>query len=415
MKVNQWTIKLAAAGVISFGAVAQADEKPSHQVLTAVSSTALSGYVSTSAHWNPGKANGFAAGTGSSYLAGKGDGVNVDVVNLTVSKALDEGEWSAGYTAELWLGPDATIIGNGIGGAGGAVSLKQAYVALNVPVGNGITVKMGAFDTLLGYESANSIDNPNYSRSYGYTIEPTQHEGIVASYKVCDGLSVRAGVANTRNAALGARTGGVGVGAAQSERTYLAGISLTAPDSWGFLKGAALHAGVVDGRVGGTRPTAGGTGDITSYHVGATVPTPWESVKTGVSWDHLQIDKRAGVLTADSDAIGLYASFANVGVEKLTLNTRVEYFDNGGGAVLLGGAGVGAAGVAGNGAAEVLAVTLTADYQLWANVVSRLEYRWDHDASGGRHLPGNLNGVSGAAGVGANNAHLVALNIVYKF
>ena len=55
MKVNQWTLGLAAAGVISFGAVAQAEEKPSHQVLTAISSTALSGYVSTSATWQPGK------------------------------------------------------------------------------------------------------------------------------------------------------------------------------------------------------------------------------------------------------------------------------------------------------------------------------------------------------------------------
>ena len=413
MKVNQWTIKLAAAGVISFGAVAQADEKPTHQVLTAVSSTALSGYVSTSAHWNPGKANGFAAGTGSAYLAGKGDGFNVDVVNLTVSKPLDEGQWSAGYTAELWLGPDAIGIGNGVGAAAGAgVSIKQAYVALNVPVGNGITVKMGAFDTNIGYEAANSPDNPNYSRSYGYTIEPTQHTGLLASYKVCDALSVNGGVANTRTAALINRTG---AGAAQSERTYLAGITLTAPDSLGFLKGAVLNAGVVDGRAAGTRPTAGGTGDVTSYYVGATVPTPWESVKTGVAWDHLQIDKRAGVLTADSDSIAAYVSFNNVGIDKLKLNARVEYFDNGGGAVALGGAGVGKAGVAGAGAAEVLATTLTADYQLWANVVSRLEYRWDHDASGGRHLPGNLNGVTGAAGVGANNAHLVALNIVYKF
>ena len=116
MKVNQWTLGLAAAGVISFGAVAQAEEKPSHQVLTAISSTALSGYVSTSAHWNPGKDNGFGAGTGSAYLAGKGDGVNVDVVNITISKPLDEGQWSAGYTAELWLGPDAAVIGNAVGG-----------------------------------------------------------------------------------------------------------------------------------------------------------------------------------------------------------------------------------------------------------------------------------------------------------
>ena len=95
MKVNQWTLGLAAAGVISFGAVAQAEEKPSHQVLTAVSSTALSGYVSTSATWSPGKA---AAAPGYSYSAGKNDGFNLNVVDLTISKPLDEGQWASGYT-----------------------------------------------------------------------------------------------------------------------------------------------------------------------------------------------------------------------------------------------------------------------------------------------------------------------------
>ena len=88
MKVNQWTLGLAAAGVISFGAVAQAEEKPSNQVLTAVSSTQISGYVSTSAHWNPGQSTGFAGDAGSSYLAGKGDGFNLDVIQLTISKPL---------------------------------------------------------------------------------------------------------------------------------------------------------------------------------------------------------------------------------------------------------------------------------------------------------------------------------------
>ena len=107
-----------------------------------------------------------------------------------------------------------------------------------------------------------------------------------------------------------------------------------------------------------------------------------------------------------------------LGIEKLKLNTRVEYFDNGSAALAaLGGAasaGRGRANVAGVGAAEVLAATITADYQLWKNVISRLEYRWDHDASGGKHLPGNVNS-GGLGGAGNNNAHLVALNLIYKF
>jgi len=43
-----------------------------------------------------------------------------------------------------------------------------------------------------------------------------------------------------------------------------------------------------------------------------------------------------------------------------------------------------------------------------------LEYRWDHDCSAGSHLPGNVNS-GGLAGAGNNNAHLIALNLIYKF
>jgi hypothetical protein len=64
MKLNQWTIALAAAGVVSLGAVVQAEEAQQH-VLTALSSTTLSGYVSTSAIWKFGTGN--AAMPGRSY------------------------------------------------------------------------------------------------------------------------------------------------------------------------------------------------------------------------------------------------------------------------------------------------------------------------------------------------------------
>jgi len=55
-KVNKWTLGLAAVGLVSLPAVVQAEEKP-NQLLTALSSTTISGYVDTSAHWNPGTGN----------------------------------------------------------------------------------------------------------------------------------------------------------------------------------------------------------------------------------------------------------------------------------------------------------------------------------------------------------------------
>jgi len=402
MKVNQWTLGLAAAGVISFGAVAQAEEKPSHQVLTAVSSTALSGYVSTSATWSPGKA---AAAPGYSYSAGKNDGFNLNVVDLTISKPLDEGQWASGYTAELWMGPDAVGLGNAIAGAANAstIAIKQANVALNAPVGNGLSLRLGVFDCPLGYEAANAGDNPNYTRSYGYSIEPTSLTGLLASYKVCDGFSLSAAVANQLAATINTRSGAV-----QSQKAYCLAATLTAPDSWGFLKGAALTAGAIDG-ISTVVGNAGVIPDATLIYLGATIPTPWETVKLGASWDHLQLDGNATTgKIKDTDAFAVYASFS--GIDKLKINTRLEYIDNGGaavGGIAFGGAGSGRA--AGSANAEVAAVTVTLDYALWANVISRLEYRLDHDCSGGRNLPGAT-----AAG-GYNNSQLLALNVIYKF
>jgi len=422
MKVNQWTLGLAAAGVISFGAVAQADEKPTQNVLTLVSSTVLSGYVNTSATWSPGKAAaapGYAYGNNTAAAGGvgtvsKNDGFNLNVVDLMVSKATDESAWSAGYTAELWIGPDAQTLGNGTGSTTSTdLAIKQAYVALNAPIGNGINFKMGVFDSPLGYEAANAGENPNYTRSYGYTIEPTSLTGLLASYKVCDALSLSAAIANTYNASVNVRASGV-----QSQKTYCVAATITAPDSFGFLKGAALNVGAISGINTASPVAAGGAGvspNTTLLYVGATIPTPWETLKAGASWDHLQFERTTGINTTDVDSIALYTSFT--GINKLKINTRVEYLDNNNGYIALGGPGaIATKGAAsGNAKAEVVAATVTLDYSLWANVITRLEYRLDHDVSHGHNLPGNANSGAVGAAAGNNNAQLVALNVIYKF
>jgi hypothetical protein len=45
---------------------------------------------------------------------------------------------------------------------------------------------MGVFNTIIGYESFESYLNPNYGRSYGWQIEPTQHTGLLASYQLSE-------------------------------------------------------------------------------------------------------------------------------------------------------------------------------------------------------------------------------------
>ncbi|HEY6167798.1 MAG TPA: outer membrane beta-barrel protein [Verrucomicrobiae bacterium] len=387
---------MAAAGVVSLGAVAQAEEAKS-TVQTALSHTVLSGYVNTALHWNPGNVDSQAlyAFSKDAFGGTKDDGFNLNVIDITLEKPLDEGQWSAGYKAELWVGPDAATLGTDTyyGTSGGNFAIRNAYVSLRTPIGNGIDWKIGVWDTIIGYETQNAGENPNYTRSWGHTIEPTQHTGILGSYKAADWLSIAAGVANTTDARINGRVG-TSKGD-QTVKTYMGSVALTAPESFGSLKGATLYAGIVEGQ-----PSGGAIPDRTWIYVGATVPTPLKGLTTGVAWDHLNLDGPASGAggTHDTDVFAAYLSYQ--ATEKLKVNGRLEYIYWG------DVAGLSSAGptpyTPGD---EFLGVTVTADYALWANVISRVEYRWDHDLgrNGGGHFSEG------------NNEHLLALNVIYKF
>src|SRR6266496_1781142 len=273
MKFNQWTLALAAGGVVSLGSIAQAEEKPTSQVLTAVSSTTLSGYVDTSAIWKFGTGNANlpgrafdGAGSGGPGSNNKLDGFNLNVAEIQLEKPLSEEQWAAGYRVQLLVGPDANNYNLSPTSTGSSdFSLKDAYVALRVPVANGIDFKVGSFTTVVGYESFESYLNPNYSRSFGWQLEPTQHTGVLASYKATDAVSFSAGVANTWGAGINARPVRTGGTAKESEKTYMASVSVTAPESWGFLKDSAWYFGIIDGLAGNTSGSnAGNSKDTTT-------------------------------------------------------------------------------------------------------------------------------------------------------
>lgn len=413
--MNKWTIALAAAGVVSFGAFVQAEEAAKNQVQTLLSSTTLSGYVSSSAIWKFGTGNNNMPGRSYDGVQ-KQDGFNLDVVKLSLEKPLDEGNWSAGYRVDMLFGPDAYLYnpsfatdfgdqnGNGVINNDfnfADFGLQQAYVDLRAPIGNGLDFKVGTFDTCIGYEVFDSWRNPNYSRSYGYFIEPLSHTGLLASYQVAEWLSVSAGVANTWNTGINARPtrGGGAALAAESDKTYLGSIALTAPESFGALKGATLYAGIVDGIDSSNDNT-----DTTSYYVGATVPTPLEGLAVGASYDYRGTKNKNGIASTYANATGAYVSYQ--ATEKLKLNLRGEYASGSIGTWDFNT--VKAAGGADN--EQFLGVTTTVDYALWANVITRAEFRWDHDMSGGQPAFGGVNAFGGD-----KNALSLALNVIYKF
>jgi len=413
MKFNKWTLGLAAVGVVSLASVAKADEKLS-VVQTALSSTTISGYVDTSAQWNFGTGNvdnpPYAYGG-----AGKADGFNLNVVQLTIAKPLDESEWASGYKVDLWFGPDANTLGTGsafsgdVGNENADLAIKQAYVALRTPVGNGIDWKIGVFDTIIGYESSESPNNPNFTRSYGYTIEPTTHTGLLGTYRVCEEFSLSAGVANTFGPQINGRAhpnagGGLSSGPkAESYKTYMASIALTAPQSWGWAAGSTAYAGVINGFNDPGSLSNTGQGNQTSWYSGATLATPVTGLKCGASFDYLDSHSTgAAAIGHDAYAIGAYASYQ--ATEKLSLHARGELLtsqDPGTGVFAPLGA------VAGKDNSQIWAFTGTVQYDLWQNVISRLEFRWDHGDE--------AKYFGGTTPNSRKNAYMVAANVVYKF
>src|SRR5215831_10842779 len=198
MKYNAWTLALIGTGIINVPAISQAEESTNAvpALLTGLSATTLSGYVDTSAHWNFGTGNAnLPTYTPNAQPGGtKADGFNLNLVALTINKPVGEGEWGAGYNATLLFGPDAvgynpTFTSTGLND----FSLKDTYVALHAPLGNGLDFKLGTFTEILGYEVYETGNNPNYTRSYGYMIEPTPVTGLFGTYQVCPAVSANFG------------------------------------------------------------------------------------------------------------------------------------------------------------------------------------------------------------------------------
>lgn len=414
MKFNKWTLGLAAVGVVSLASAAKAQET-ANTVLTALSSTTISGYVDTSAQWN--------FGTGNSYNppysfggASKADGFNLDVVQLSIAKPMDESEWAAGYQVDLWFGPDAnslgtqSVFGSGSNASMGDFAIRQAYLSLRTPIGNGIDWKFGVFDTIIGYESVASPNDPNYTRSYGQSIEPQTHTGILGTYRINDNISVAAGIANTIGPKINDRAFAPIVpysqgNKAESYKTYMASLALTAPDSMGFLAGSTLYAGLVNGFSGSYGQNQ------SSWYVGSTLASPVTGLRFGIAFDYLSVHNWQDTFGPNNPndgnawSLGLYASYQ--ATEKLSLHARFEYLDD--------QANYFGYPYGNNSGFKVEELTLTAQYDLWKNVLSRVEFRWDHGDNGkffGGHYNSNTSSFSGPD---RRNAVMLAANLIYKF
>jgi len=381
MKMNKWTVGLAAAGVVSLASTAQAEE---NSVLTSLGSTVLSGSVEASYN-----------GSFSSDNALYDDGFNINGASLSVGSPLGGEGYAAGYNVELLLGDRANVFaGDNVDG----FLIKNANIGMSLPVGNGIDLTLGLFDTIVGYEVEASASNPNVSRSYGYDLEPFTHTGLLASTEIIENVSLSLGIANqfdstTSGAHFGAdlsrtpivtaedgtKSGGeidaVTISGGPSDLGHnngqdgdfgvLAGLEVTAPDSLGPLSGSTVYIGYVEGA----------NEDHELVYVGASIPTPIEGLSLGVAYD----DREAGDHSAEATAV--YATYGLS--ETMSLALRYDTLEDG--------------GFMGNDGDTKSALTATLGVALFDGVLTRLEYRAeDGDRKNG-------------------SSHGVALNAFYSF
>jgi hypothetical protein len=392
MKFNPWTVALLGAGIVGIPAITQAEEKPNF-VQTALASTTLSGYVDTSVQWNFGTGNAnlppYAFG-GSS----KADGFNLNVVELRLDKPVEAADvWGAGYHVDLLAGPDANALFTQSTRVAADFGVKQAYIALHAPVGNGLDFKLGVWDTIIGYEVFESALNPNFTRSYGYSLEPTTHTGLLATYQFCEMLSANVGIANTFGPTINGRAFQPNPPNAQAEswKTYMASATFTTPTNCGWIGGSTLTACVINGfNQGLFSPTTLQIGaNETHYYVGGTMNTPVSGLKCGIAFDDVEVHNGHGEIWS----LGGYVAFQ--ATEKLSIYGRTEYVRQRGDWALLAPM-----------PERAIEFTGTVQYDLWKNVLSRLELRWDRSISG--------TGVWGDNGNLKNEFALIG-NLVYKF
>ena len=230
----------------------------------------------------------------------------------------------------MWLGPDDQHTDE-------TVSITQANIDLRVPIGTGLNLKVGYFGKLIGYEVYEYTDNAFFQRGVSFFAEPTHHTGMLASYQINDDLEMTAGVVNDGGAVANNNQG-------DNNAAYAGTISYTAPSSLGFASGTSIYLATIQG----LKPFNTNAGDFWYASIGLPTGTNARSIDLAAKW----IDWEGG---GDDEIYQIFASYELS--KKSTLNGRYEWGTSDE-----------------NSATNVKSLAVGLSYDLWENVISRVEY-----------------------------------------
>ena len=379
---------------------------------------------------------------------------NINAVKIALEKALpDKNEWAAGFRIDTIYGEDAKYLGDsainfgnnkgtstspaggGTNTATGTINdsglaLEQALVKFRIPIGNGLDIYAGKFVTFLGYEVIESPANLNFSRGLLFTnLIPLTHTGIYADYKFNNILEAKLGIVdawnNSTSSSVGTATNGTGdsstFGKAITGQLVINAPGGNANITQSFIYSPEGEPGVVgedDGTVvvydiwGNWNPTfvkdnalllgfnldfgwsdASGVPNPPSTNVlAAGLPGGGGSSDTTTWW--------GGALYAQykfTKVFSLAGRFEYIH-EDAALDPKFGAYANVGRTATVGGVAV----LTPTPAQDDFSYTLTASFNMWDNLLTRVEYRLDDDCGA-------------STGVGHQINHEISLNAVYSF
>jgi hypothetical protein len=274
-------------------------------------------------------------------------------------------ESRGGFGVDLAFGASADALRNagcsntdvGVGGctgngnSGDLTFLYQAYAEYLAPIGNGLLVKGGRFETLLGYEVFRADQNLNITRGIVYAMQPTSHTGLLLSSEVASGVSMSLGIANDTGNTM-----------ADSDRNK----ALLGQIAWsGETASLALNG-----------------------YSGGDIANPFTPILSGVGRDNDRLTILDVVGTWDpSDQLTVYTNFDYFWTRKdKTANGDSNYWGlaAGGRYGVTDAMGVGVRGEIARRANVVdtilWEITATLDYALTDNLKALLEFRYDRGA-----------------------------------
>ncbi len=329
--------------------------------------TEISGFVSASYLYDFNNTHGTKTVDGRTFDT-HADQFAVNKFKLALEKPIDYNptNWMVGYRADLIFGEDAAAIHSSGFNLGNDGDLEQAFVDVNVPIGNGLKVIIGKTVTLMGVEVIEEVANPNWSEGNQFLfVENFTQTGVQLAYKWNDKLDTEFVVFNGWDQLPDNNFG----------LSYMGRIGY-APDANNSI-GVVGYGGPEQTASSLTNSFAGTPGSVSNWRDGVDVVVNHkfsDKFNSYLQLDYGHEDKVVVNGSSEWYAGGLWLLYDFT--DKVELAFRQDYLKDKDGARTSGVLGLPT--FAPGAGPELCSSTLTLNYKPMANVQVRPEFRWDH-------------------------------------